>query len=172
MEDCSFLSVLSLFIWVKNSLFVIGVQSCSLAGLLLFRPAVLQTFTHQHTHTHTHLPAVRKWGKSVIKISRVVLKILIKKILGYIGTMWGNETCFSYGLVTMLVLLYSVFNLAAISLQKNHSLFHFFFCSWFMYSFKTSKFKPNSLKRLHNHQCIFFNFSHLEKGKQLQQMTS
>lgn len=32
---------------------MIGVQSCSLAGPLLFQPAVLQTFTHQHTHTHT-----------------------------------------------------------------------------------------------------------------------
>lgn len=130
-EHIAFLSVLSLvslFIWVKNSLFVIGVQSCSLAGLLLFPPAVLQTFTHQHTHTHTHLPVVRKWGKSVIKVSRVVLKILIKKKkLGYIGTMWGNETRFSYGLFTMLVLLYSVFNLATISLQENLSLFFSFF---------------------------------------------
>lgn len=105
--------------WRSKLLFgwSLAVSACSLANF----------HTSTHTHTHTHLPVVRKWGKSVIKISRVVLKILIKKILGYIGTIWGNETCFSYGLVTMLVLLYSVFNLAAISLQKNHSLFHFFF---------------------------------------------
>lgn len=54
---CSF-SCPRICIRVKNSLRVIGVsffviQSCSLVGLLLFRPAVLQTFTHQHTHTHT-----------------------------------------------------------------------------------------------------------------------